>query len=283
MIRTCQIAAVFCLALWVTGCHKQPSDNPLLDNIKIGQLAPNDQNDRRDAILKTINFDLYVFEMPADNIEALEEIRSTLSVQPFKYSSRLAFSANSFSVYYGRIKLLKTVNDLLKTASAQKATTMSLILNEGQEQTITITAMNFPQVVYFNSSSGLKEGAHIGPGILGLRIKAEKTETANVSCNVTAFPVFALPSGNTIPELNDRVKLREFPFTAAAFGLKMGAGDFIFLAPEKYTGSQPDYLSSLFFNIPGGSLFFAENKRKAPELKPSIRIFLLVCTWIDIE
>ncbi len=280
MIRTCQITVVVCLVILVAGCSSY-RNKPPLNRITLGQLAA-DGNNGQAGVLKTINFELQVFEIPVDNLKDIDEIRRTLDTQPLKYTSQIAFSANSFSAYYGRIQSLATVNDLLTAAAAHKLTSMSLMMNEGQEQTINIVTMDFPQVVFFVSDTGRKEGARIGPGILGLRLRTEKTEGADNSCEVTAIPVFAIPAGNAIPQLDAQIKTREFPFTAAAFGLNMRVGDFIVLAPEKYTVYQPDYLSSLIFNNPGGSLFFGPDKRKPPQLKPAVRIYLLVCNWIDI-
>jgi hypothetical protein len=84
----------------------------------------------------------------------------------------------------------------------------------------------------------------------------------------------------TIPQLDARAKLREFPFSAAAFGLKMSPGDFILLGPKEYISDQTA-LGGLFFSNPKGSLFLNETERKPLERKPAVRIFLLVCTRIN--
>jgi hypothetical protein len=100
-------------------------------------------------------------------------------------------------------------------------------------------------------------------------------------CNVDACPVFSPPKlSSSIPQLTARAKLREFPFTSAAFGLRMSPGDFVFLGPKKYVSDQTA-LGGLFFSKPKGSLFFGATERKEPERKPAIRIFLLVCTGIN--
>jgi hypothetical protein len=277
MIRIYQMAIALILVCWITGCRNNPQDD---QHIKINDLAPQDQN----SVLKTVSFELQVSELPADNLNQLDEIRQTLETRPFRYSSELAFSSNFFSVYYGRLQSLATINSMLAATSTQKITSMTMLMNESLVETIPVNAINFPQVISFISSNGTEEAAHVGPGLLGLRFKTEKAEDANErACNLTAYPVFAVPSGNTIPQLDERLKMREFPFISAAFGLKMRVGDFILLAPEKYTGSRPDFLCSLFFNNPAGSLFFGEDKRRPPVLKPSVRFYILICTRIDIR
>jgi hypothetical protein len=277
MIRICQIAITVGLAVCVAGCNK-PEEQPA---VKLTQLGIDANNPEANA-LKTINFELQVFEIPVDRLKDIDEIRQALETEQFKYTSRLAFSENSFSVYFGRVNSLATVQGVLNDASTQKQTSMSLMMSEGQEHTIDIISLNSQRVVFYMSGSGQKEGARVGPGMLGLRLKAEKTEDAANACQITAFPVLSIQAGHTISQIDEQIKKQEFPFTVATFGLDMKAGDFVLLAPETLTTEPPGYLSSLFFNIPGGSQFFDQDKRKAPVIKPSVRIFLLICTWINI-
>jgi len=280
-MRISQIAIVLTLFCWIAGCSNNKQDDPELGNIKIKDLAPEDQNDTQ-SVLKAINFELHVFEQPADSLKEIAEIRRTLDTRQFRYNNQMAFSSNSFSVYYGRKQSLAKIDSMLAATSARRLSSISILISEGQEETITVNVVNLPQVVYFTSSSGTKEGVHIGPGLLGLRFKTEKAKDSNEACSVTAYPVFTLPAANTIPQLDEQLKMRDFPFTSAAFGVTMSEGDFIFLAPEKYTG-EPDSLGSLFFNNPSGSMFFDSDKHKPLVLKQSVRLFLLACTWIDIK
>jgi hypothetical protein len=60
----------------------------------------------------------------------------------------------------------------------------------------------------------------------------------------------------------------------------MSPGDFVVLGPEKYLSDQTA-LGGLFFSNPQGSMFFSKTERKPPQLKPAVRIFLLVCTGIN--
>jgi len=57
----------------------------------------------------------------------------------------------------------------------------------------------------------------------------------------------------------------------------MGQGDFVLLGPKEYISDQTA-LGGLFFSNPKGSLFISKTERKPPEVKPAVRIFLLVCT-----
>lgn len=281
MIRAIQIAVLICLTLWLVGCPA-PEEESLWDKVKINDLAPEyDDSNPQEKHIQTINFDLHIYEIPTDNIGKIDEIRRTLDTRPLRFNSRLAFSANSFSVYFGQLQMWNTVSDLLITAGGERRSRTSLLLPDGQAEDITITGFDYPLTVYYTSSHGLKkEGARIGPGILAMRIKAGNSPALSDACNITIYPVFLVPIGSTIPQLDARMKSREFPFTAAAFGLNMRTGDFILLSPEEYVTDQST-LGSLIFNNPQGSLFFQKDKRKPPELKPAFRVYMLTCTGIN--
>jgi len=174
--------------------------------------------------------------------------------------------------------MLDEIYNLLLAASGKILTKVSLMLAEDQPESIAITGLNSPRTIFFTSTYGSREGANIGPGILTLRLKAQTIPGSRGVCNVTAYPVFSPPiRRGAIPQLDARTKLREFPFSAAAFGLRMGPGDFVLLGPKEYISDQM-VLGGLFFSNPQGSLFFSETERKPPKLKPAVRIFLLVCT-----
>jgi hypothetical protein len=279
MIRAIHIAVLFCLYLSISGCPA-PEENSLWDQMKIDDLAPSKNNNQmQDKKLQTINFDLHIYEVPADNITEIDEIRRTLDTIPFRFNSRLAFSANSFSVYCGQLQTWNTVTDLLIAAGGKRRSRTSLLLPDGQTEDITVAGFDYPLTLYYTSSQGKKEGARIGPGYLVMRIKAGSSPTLDDVTNITIYPVFLVPIVNTVPQLEARMKSREFPFTAAAFGLNMSPGDFIILSPEEYVTDMSS-LGGLFFNNPRGGLFFQKDKRKPPELKPCFRVYMLTCTGI---
>jgi len=281
MIRVFQIAVLGCLCFCMAGCTV-PEEEPIWKNVKIGDLAPHHSGKPPSArLIKTINFDLNIFEIPAENIDKLDDIRNILYTKPLRFNSLHAFGANSFSVHFGQIRMWNKIYGLLSAARCNKLAKASLMLSDGRDESIAVTGINGPRTIYFTSTYGSREGANVGPGILSLRIKGQKIPGSRGVCNVTAYPVFSPPMmRSSIPQLDARVKLREFAFSAAAFALKMSPGDFVLLGPKEYV-SDLTALSGLFFSNPQGSLFFSESERKPTELKPAVRIFVLVCTRIN--
>ena len=264
-----------CFAL--TGCPS-PEEEPLWKDLKIGDLAPRQSGKQTSRLVESTNFNLYVFEMPSDNIDKLDDVRKTLFTKNLRYQSSHSFTENSFSVHFGQIRMWNETFASLLAAGAKQINKVSLMLADDLDETISVARIDSPRTIFFTSTYGSREGANVGPGILALRLKTKKIPGLRGVCNVTAYPVYSPPMiKSTIPLLSARTQRREFPFSAAAFGLRMGPGDFILLGPKEYVSDQTD-LGGIFFSNPEGSLFFRETERTTFEPEPAFRIFLLVCT-----
>jgi len=279
-LRSCALCLGSCvlLSFCLISCTA-PEEEPIWKNIKIGDLAPRQEGKPPSSrLVETINFDLHILEIPAENIDKLDDTRKNLYTKPLRFNSLYAFGANSFSVHFGQIRMLDEIYNLLLAANGKILTKVSLMLADGLPETIAITGLDGPRTIFFTSTYGSREGANVGPGILALRLKAQTIPGSRGVCNVTAYPVYSPPIRRAaIPLLEARTKMREFPFSAAAFALKMGQGDFVLLGPKEYISDQTA-LGGLFFSNPKGSLFISKTERKPPEVKPAVRIFLLVCT-----
>lgn len=274
----CILSAVY-LCFFLAGCPK-PKEEPIWEKVKVGDLA-NDTKVPQTKFLKTINVEVHVFEIPADNVGELDNIRKKLRIKPLRLTDYPAFEANSFLVRFGQARIWSEIQNMLLDADGQQIAKATLMLTYGQPQTIAVAGLNRPRTVFYTATDGSRHGANVGPGILGLRIRADDIPGAAGVCDLVAYPVFYLPRQSTIRQLNKRLKSREFAFTTAAFGLRMSPGGFVFLAPKEYISDQTA-LAGLFFSNVQGSLFLSRSKRKPPEYKPAVRVFLLACTRIDV-
>ena len=277
----CLLFSVFCLlfsVFCICGCKPEPQQ-PLWEQVKIGDLAPSNSGEPTpEQLLKTTKLDVHIFEMPAENVKMLDKIRKRLFIRPLRLQDYDAFNANSFLVRFGQIDMWQQTNNWLLEFEGRNINRVSLMLSDGQAQTIAITGLDRRQTIHYSASDGTNNEAGIGPGIFGMRVKAEKIPGSRGVCDLVAYPVFSPPAGSAVPKLNERGKQHEFLFTDAAFGLKMSPGDFVFLAPKEYVGDLTA-LGGLFFSNPRGGLFFS--KTKVPEYKPAFRVYLLVCTGIN--
>jgi len=267
MIRLFQIAVFSCLGLLLTGCNAPEESEPIWEQVKIGDIAPSHSGKRPgDHLLETANFSVYIFEIPAENINILDGVWQMLYTESLRFNDYDAFSANLFSVGFGEVQMWGKIADLLRAAGGKRVRTVTLLLSDGQAETIAIAGLGSEQTIFYISTDGSMEGVTIGPGTLALRIKAGKIPGSRGVCNVDIQPVFSSPIRSSIPQLAAREKLGDVLFDTAGFRLKMSPGNFVFLGPEKYS-SEHITLAGLFFSRPGPM--------------PVVRTFLFVCSRIN--
>jgi hypothetical protein len=258
------IVFVFAAAI-ITGCNSIEKKRPVWEDTKIGDLAsPRDKGSAAGQLIKTINFNVFVFEIPVENIHVLDNVWWALTTQPLEFNNYKAFRDNSFMVGYGQVDMWNRISQLLQSAEGKRQVRVSLLLSEGQSNDFAVADLEDEKKVYYSTAEGFTEKA-IGPGILAIRAQAERVPGSRGVCKFQATPVFSPPASSSIPQIAEHDQLREFVFTAAGFKLKMSPGDFFFLGPEKYTAHQTT-LDSLFFS--------------RPRRKPVVRIYLFVCTGI---
>ncbi len=266
MIKFLQIVTICLLGLTLTACKELRKNKPIWEQVKIIDLAPSaGKEPTKFQRLKTINFDVCVFEVPAENIKTVNSIWQMLSTQPVRFNNYEAFRANLFLIGFGQSPAWSKIDQLLIAAGGRETETNYLLLPDGQFSRISIAKLKSEQTVFYVPIGGRMEGVMAGPGTLVLQIKAEKIAGSKGVCSFTSQPVFLSAVRSAVPQPVTGEKTGEVIFDSVGFGLKMSPGDFLMLGPEKYVSDQMT-LSSLFFT--------------KSERKPVIRIFLFVCAGI---
>jgi len=283
MARLFQIAVFSCLCLCLAGCDASEKSEPIWQNVKITDLAPSHPAKRPDSpLVKTADFAVYTFEIPAEKVEMLDDIWQMMYTQPLRFIDYDAFCANSFSVGFGRLQMWNKIADLLHAANGKKVEKTLLLLTDGRAETVVAAVLADEKTIFHISTSGAMEGVTLGPGKLAIRIKAEKIAGSRGVCSVDVQPAFLPPLKNPMLRRASAADTApgEFVFAAAGFGLKMSPGDFFLVGPKEYSSSRIT-LGSAFFSKPQGSVFFDETERKPPQRKPSVSMFLFVCSAIN--
>lgn len=266
----------------VAGCGPGPeAEVPIWEQVKIGDLAPKSPAERRQTkILGTARFDVYVIDLPADNIEKLDDLWQAMSAKPIRMNSYNAFSENSFRVRFGRIEMWPELQRLLANADGQEAGQMSILLTDGDATDLPIVAMPGRSNISFVAMDLAWKKSEVSPGTLVLRLRPELIPGARGVRKIIAYPTHTPQIVSTIPELNAKARDYEFYFPSAAFAAQMGPGDLVVLGPDRFTNEQAT-LGGRFFNKPGGTLFFDRAKRLPPRQRPSVRVFVLICTHMN--
>ncbi len=276
------IQVLMVLALAVCGC--KPAAEPVVpiwEQVKISEIAPKSPDPSRQArFLATVNLDVYLLDLPAENLDKLDHLWQRLTAKPIQTNSYSAFAGNSFRVRLGRTTMWEEVRGLLHDAGAQDAGTMSLVIGEDKPGDLPIASIPQETTVSFIGTDLTEQTVHVGPGVLVLRLREQSIPGARGVRKIIAYPVHTLPLTSTIPELEAQTRRREFYFAPAAFASQMTPGDLLVLGPGGYSGEQVS-LGGLFFNRSKLVLFFDPEGKTPPRQRPAVRVFVVVCTRIN--
>lgn len=272
------------IGLLMIGCKAPDKQQPIWEHVKIMDIAPTDQSQSAAGSIpqtvKTINFDIHIIDVPVDKISELHAVWRSLDTRPLKFTNYRAFEDNLFKVGIGSAGTLDKILGHLLQAGCQRAATIRLLLTENESNDLSLVPLSTRWTVSFVSSERDRQKAAIGPGVLGLRVKATKVPESRSVCQLTAYPAFWLPVTGPIAELLERARAFEFVFDGAAFGTRMTMGQVVVLGPASYNSDQST-LAGLLFSKPEGTMFFGATQPKPPERKAAVRLLLMVCTGMS--
>lgn len=280
VLRT--IAAVILLSLALSGCGPTPEPAvPIWEQVKIGQIAPDSPDPSRQArFLATVNLDVYILDLPAENIDRLDDLWQSLSAKPIQTNSYNAFAGNSFRVRLGHAAMWEEIRRQLATAGAQDAGTISLVVGNDEPGDLPVANVAPDSAIWFVGTNLARHTVQVGRGLLVLRLREQVIPGARGVRKIIAYPVYTLPMTSAVPELRTQAARREFYFDSAAFAAQMAPGDLLVLAPDSYSGETLS-LGGRFFNRPEPVLFFDPETKEPPKRHPAVRVFVLVCTRIN--
>ncbi len=263
MFRSFWILFLSCAALLLIGCPTPAPKKPSVwEQTKIGDLAPPVAAEPNQKLSDVINLDIYIFEIPTKDVNALDNIWPALYTQTLRFNSYNAFTINLFAAGFGEASAWNQIGDILRKVNARMAERNSLVLLNNQPKDLYITAIDTERTIFYTSTSHVSEGVTIGPGSFTLRIKAQKIPAQRGVCNINIQPVFTPSRKSRFPLRKETETTTPFAFDALEFELKISPGNFFLLGPRKYTADR-SVLAGLFFST------------EVP--RPAAKIYLFVC------
>jgi len=252
--------------LLLAGCTgPAPKEVPIWQQVKISDLAGRGAAEPNQRLSDEINIDIYIFDIPAEDANVLEDVWTLLYTQPLRFNNYDAFAANLFAAGFGEAASWNDVANILRATGARMAERDSLVLLDGRARNIIVTAMDSEQTVFYTSGGTSPEGITIGPGSLALRIMAEKIPGQRGVCQMNVQPVFSSVSTSRGQAKQKSSETVPFAFDALGIRLKISPGSYLLLGPKRYTAGASG-LAAMFFG------------RTAP--RPAARIFMFVCRAI---
>ncbi len=277
MRRGIAYIAFFAVICGLSGCSESEKADSGWTGPKLAEVAPTPGSTFDAQKIGRAEFDVHVMEIPAENVKKLNEIWPILFARPIRFKSFAAFGANGFAAGCSRTGIWDDIARIVQEAGGHKLTTVSLMLAENQAETVPAAGLNRSKTVFYSLADGSSKSTTIGPGIIGLRLRANRSEGLRQMANVAVYPVFSPPR---IGLQNSQIRGRpqEHAFFLTAFGLKMSPGDMFVLGPREYVNDHVT-LAGLVFSNPSGSLFSREGQQ--PEVRPAAKFYVFVCKRVS--
>ena len=260
------------------GCDS-PAGQPETKGIKIGDLAPKGTSSNPTIMqpLQTTNIDIITYELPAKNINLLDNVWAILpgNAAGLRITDPAGFAANGLRVSADTFGKKNKIIDTLKKIKARKLTTTSLLIQSNKPEMLVLGRLTKKSTIDYIARGGADANIEAGPAILGLQVYARQfkpptvrgqTTSAQMISRVQITPMIAASTEGLPEELAIRLKQQDLRIYSAAFGLNMKPGDIIVLAPTPGKIDNEAAAAGRFFT------------RNGPE--PMIKILLFVCTSI---
>ena len=242
-----------CLSFVCSGCdgQKKGPEKTVWENTRLSDLATTQPNPQAGIKkLNTINIQVQIYEIPSNSVDKLDDISKILTVQPLHFSRSNIFNANGFIAGFSRTSAGVQILELLKSAGGRNAAAISLLLEDGQTDYVPVLRLSSAKSIFYTALNGKTDSKTIGPGLLALRITAQKSPVFRGTYIITAVPAVPSIIGGVGSQVQSLAKLNDIVFDSCSFSLQFSPGDFFLLRPIKYA-EHGNSLGSLFFSRPG--------------------------------
>ncbi len=272
--------------LWgICGCLSQvdrtESQPPVWEQAKLPELSPvGGFPDMHGTPLTTTNLSATIYDVPADKLPQLSSLWKNLELRGIRFSNHHAFRSNAFRIGRADLSQWEWIQMSLGQIGAVKAASCSLWLSPGVNTDLDIKNLPQRQPLFFTTSEDKPKEIAIGPGKLVLRLRDDRRSDQAAISHLTAYPAFALNTLPMVPKLAEEAKKQEVAFIAAGFKLNLKPDELFVLGPEEYYGDEST-LGGLFFTNQAGNFFSTLGPRSSTQIKPAVRIIVVVCTAIQ--
>jgi len=251
-------------AFLLCGCT-EPQQEPLQDpwaDIKITDLA----SMYPEQIPPEITFNVFLFEMPAENSYLLEQIFGGLYQRPIHFADYEMFEANALLAGFGRPGMWERLAQKLVRANAEKVMMAALIIFDEIGEDIAAVPVNSEQTIFYTDAENNVVGRSLSDGVLVWSIRSRPISSVRGVAQVQIEPVSRRSIDMVLARMGKKVSADKNEFAFAGFELQMSMGDFVLLGPGEYQSDRIT-LSSLFFTLQRD--------------KPVIRLYLIVCAGVN--
>jgi hypothetical protein len=259
LVKQIFIIITVCL-FYCIGCTPPPPKTPVWENVKFKDLA-RAKHSPQSILESPLQFNIYLFALPAGNFAGVKDIWSNLSTKPIQFISRNSFGENGFAAGVGKTTLWEPVAEKLRSAGGKNLKTTDLVMFAGNLEYVSLLSVDTEKNIFYRTKDNQINGATLGPGETLLRLTAITPPDVRGVCKLTIEPMFK----NTEKSQPASADANDLVFTTATFSVKMSPGDFVLLGPASFS-PQDMTLGSIFFSSPKTSM---------------VQFYMIVCAGVS--
>jgi hypothetical protein len=244
---------------YCVGCTPPPR-TPVWENTKFKDLK-RIKHTPQNALEAPLQFNMYVFALPADNFSAVKNVWNTLSIKPIQFISRHSFDENGFVAGVGKTAAWESIAKKLYDAKSKNLKTTDLVIFSGNQEYVPLLKLEAEKNVFYRAQDNQINGATLGPGETLLRLTAVTPPDVRGVCKLTIEPMFQ----NTAQSQTAPADANDLVFTASTFSVTMSPGDFVLLGPASFA-RQNMMLAGIFFSSPEES---------------TVQLYMIVCAGVS--
>ena len=172
---------------------------------------------------------------------------ATLDTKSIRFVNRESFTANGFTVGFGRTLNWKSVSGILSQINAIRGETNNLVVYDDSGDDFAVGMLESQQNISFFDTKGKEVASDFMPGRFSWTLRARPHASVRGVVQLEIRPMYRFGTHSFVRRLADYRNV--IPFDGGAFGLKMSSGEFVLLGT---TGRSEDKitLSNLLFSKP---------------------------------
>jgi hypothetical protein len=282
------ILTVFLLS-FLCGCQNNQNQPTELvapgDIIKLSDIQPTHKiQTPTEMVIK-----MFTYELPAENIQYLDEIYDEISESHLRYPDLDLFKENGFEAGFATEPVWPIISDALYRASAQNVLTSNLLFLDSATNRIPAAETYNKQSFYLHKRRGEPELVKLPTGQLLFEVKARALPDGG---GYGLVQIEAMHQKNILPTLTNipgYENAGKTIFNQISFKLNMTVGEFVVLGPS-LDESDRVTLADLFFKRTGDIFVPIEteidsDKIMTPKYRiekniPLIRLYVFACVGI---
>lgn len=226
----------FIIFVFFLGCeNSRHSKLKSSKNVTVGELIANQQIEQ--TKVKTVVLDIYTFQIDSARLPEIQNLICLTKTLPIVYNTKDTFLLNGLIACAGNGNDWDRISRPIFKSTPRIAKSTTLYSVEGVSDDVMITRISEPESILYYAGQSKTAGMGLDAGQIMLRTKTSSVIGLRQVCNVDIMPIYKTGFSQGIKSPVD-ANGGEFMFESAQAACRLGAGQFILIAPATVRAGQ---------------------------------------------